>query len=191
MRRYGRFMGERSVRSPAGEGWSPGGGKPLIVSACLLGVACNHRGRASESPEVIALGRGRRLVPVCPETVGGLPTPRPEAELGPDGRVRTAAGEDVTAAYVAGAAHTVALAAATGAAGAVLKARSPSCGCHEVYDGSFTRVRVPGEGVTARALREAGVEVWSEEDVAEGHAPPAPPRGPAPPRRYPRNLRGA
>src|SRR5690606_34189743 len=114
------------------------------------------------------LRRTRRLVPVCPEVAGGLPTPRPAAEIQPSGRVCTAAGADVTDAYERGAAQAVRLAAATGAAGAVLKARSPSCGCHEVYDGTFTRTRVPGEGVTARALRRAGVPVWSEEDVAAG-----------------------
>ncbi len=138
------------------------------MSACLLGVCCNHEGRSNTSAAVVALGRDRRLIPVCPETVGGLPTPRPAAEIQPSGRVCTAAGADVTDAYERGAAQAVRLAAATGAAGAVLKARSPSCGCHEVYDGTFTRTRVPGEGVTARALRTAGVPVWSEEDVAAG-----------------------
>lgn len=143
---------------------------PLIVSACLLGVPCNHEGQASTSAAVVALRRDRRLIPVCPETAGGLPTPRPAAEIDPSGRVRTAAGVDVTDAYERGAGHAVSLAAAVGAGGAVLKARSPSCGCHEVYDGTFSRTRVPGEGVTARALRAAGVRVWSEEDVDSGAA---------------------
>jgi uncharacterized protein YbbK (DUF523 family) len=138
---------------------------PLIVSSCLVGVACNHVGRASPSETVVALGRDRQLVPVCPETAGGLPTPRDAAEVQASGRVVTAAGADVTDAYERGAAHTVRLARAVRAEGAVLKARSPSCGCHEVYDGSFTRTRVPGEGVTARALREAGIPVCSDEDV--------------------------
>jgi uncharacterized protein YbbK (DUF523 family) len=167
-------MGERSGRPQPRDGWLGRGRPPLLVSACLLGVACNHAGRASESEVVVALGRDRRLIPVCPETVGGLPTPRPAAELGPDGRVRTAAGDDVTAAYDRGAAATVRLAEATGATGAVLKARSPSCGCHEVYDGTFTRTRVPGEGVTARALRQSGVPVVSEEDVEAGQLPDGP-----------------
>jgi uncharacterized protein YbbK (DUF523 family) len=140
--------------------------EPVIVSACLVGVACNHEGRANTSEAVVAWGRGRRLIPVCPETAGGLPTPRPAAEIQPDDRVVTASGADVTDAYTRGAAHAVRLATATGAVGAILKARSPSCGCHEVYDGSFSRVRVRGEGVAARALREAGVQVCSEEDVA-------------------------
>lgn len=145
-----------------------GSGRPpaIVVSACLLGVRCNHVGQANVSAAVVALGERFRLVPVCPEVAGGLPTPRPPAELQPDGRVETADGRDVTVAYERGAAHAVALARSVGAAEAVLKARSPSCGCHEVYDGSFSRRRVPGEGVTAAALRAAGVAVRSEEDVA-------------------------
>jgi uncharacterized protein YbbK (DUF523 family) len=141
----------------------------LLVSACLVGVACAHDGRARPVEAVVALGATHHLVPVCPESVGGLPTPRDAAERSVvDGRVRTEAGLDVTDAYQRGAEHAVALAVATGATAAVLKARSPSCGCHEVYDGSFTRTRVVGEGLTAEALRRAGVEVLSEDDVAAG-----------------------
>ena len=142
----------------------------VLVSACLLGVACNHRGQASPSAAVAALGNGARLVAVCPEVAGGLPTPRPAAELQPDGRVMTASGADVTDQYRRGAAHAVELARVTGASRAVLKARSPSCGCHEVYDGTFSRTPRAGEGVTAAALRAAGIEVGSEEDV-EAAAP--------------------
>jgi uncharacterized protein YbbK (DUF523 family) len=130
----------------------------------LIGVACNHRGGANRSDAVVALGLTHQLVPVCPETQGGLATPRPAAELQPDGRVINAAGDDVTGAYARGAAATVAVAKAMGAERAVLKARSPSCGCHQVYDGTFTRTLRDGEGVTARALREAGLVVQSEED---------------------------
>jgi len=139
---------------------------PLVVSACLLGVRCNHRGEASPSPAVAALGATHRLVPVCPETLGGLPTPRPAAELQPDGTVRTASGDDVSAAYRVGAEAVVAVARALGAHSAVMKARSPSCGCHAVYDGTFSGVRVAGAGVTAAALVAAGVTVRDEEDVA-------------------------
>jgi uncharacterized protein YbbK (DUF523 family) len=141
----------------------------LLVSACLLGVACAHDATDSRSDAVVALGATHRLVPVCPETAGGLPTPRPAAERSADdGRVRTASGEDVTDAFERGAAHAVRLAAATGAHHAVLKARSPSCGCHDIYDGSFTRTRVEGEGLTAEVLRRSGVEVVSEDDVTDG-----------------------
>lgn len=149
-------------------------GRPaLIVSACLLGVDCNYRAGASPRDAVRALADRFDLVPVCPEVAGGLPVPRPAAELGPDGRVRTAAGDDVTDAFVAGAEVAVDLARRSGAAGAVLKARSPSCGCHQVYDGTFSGVLVPGDGLTAAALRRSGVEVVDEDDVAAGRVPGA------------------
>jgi uncharacterized protein YbbK (DUF523 family) len=145
----------------------------VLVSSCLLGVPCTHDSTGREAPAVIALGATRRLVPVCPETAGGLPTPRPPAERSADdGRVRTAAGDDVTDAYRRGAEHAVAVAAAVGARSAVLKARSPSCGCDEVYDGSFTRTKVAGMGVTAEVLRAAGITVVSEDDLAAGTAGP-------------------
>lgn len=155
------------IGAASGDRGSPG--PTLLVSACLLGVACTHDATARRSDEVLALAavHGVRLVPVCPETAGGLPTPRPAAERSVvDGRVRTEAGDDVTDAYERGADHAVALARATSAHAAVLKARSPSCGCREVYDGSFTRTRVAGEGVTAERLRLAGLEVRSEEELS-------------------------
>ena len=136
-----------------------------MVSACLLGVTCSHEGKGRLTPSVEALRDGARLIPVCPEVAGGLPTPRPAAEIGPDRRVRTAAGEDVTEFYERGARQAVAIAMAVGARRAVLKARSPSCGCDQVYDGSHQRRLVVGEGVAAEALRRAGVEVASEEDL--------------------------
>ena len=143
----------------------------VLVSACLLGVRCNHEGGASPSAAVEALRAQARLVPVCPEVAGGLPTPRPAAERQDDGSVRTADGSDVSDAYRRGADQAVRLAEATGARAAVLKARSPSCGCHEIYDGTFARTRRPGRGVTAEALADAGLAVCSEEDVAAGHSP--------------------
>jgi uncharacterized protein YbbK (DUF523 family) len=121
-----------------------------VVSACLLGVRCNHRGQANPAPVVRALAEDFRLIPVCPETAGGLPTPRPAAERGADGRVVTEAGDDVTDAFRRGATAAVAVASAVGAERAVLKARSPSCGC---------------DGVTTGALREAGLTVESEEEL--------------------------
>jgi uncharacterized protein YbbK (DUF523 family) len=143
----------------------PGAGPPVLVSACLLGVACTHRAESKASPAVTALAARRRLIPVCPEVAGGLPTPRPAAERTADGRVLTGDGEDVTDFYRRGADHAVALARAARVSEAVLKARSPSCGCHQIYDGTHRGVLVDGEGVTAAALRLAGVDVISEEDL--------------------------
>ena len=141
------------------------GSSTLIVSACLLGVRCTDQGGHNRNEAVIALAADHRLIPVCPETAGGLPTPRPRAERR-GGVVVTADGGDRTDAFRRGAEHAVALASAAGATRAVLKARSPSCGCHEVYDGTFTRTKVQGMGVTAEALVAAGVEVISEDDLA-------------------------
>jgi uncharacterized protein YbbK (DUF523 family) len=137
----------------------------VLVSACLLGVECNHRGQGSRSGAVAALAEKYRLIPVCPEVAGGLPTPRPAAERRRDGKVVTAEGVDVTEHYQRGADQAVKLARASGADMAVLKARSPSCGSREVYDGSHRGVLVSGEGVTAEALRAVGVRVVSEEDL--------------------------
>ena len=142
------------------------GSRPVVlVSACLLGVRCNHQGEANTNDAAIALRSSHRVVSVCPESAGGLPTPRAAAELQPDGTVRTADGRDVTEWFDRGAAHAVRIGEAVGATRAVLKARSPSCGCREIYDGSFTRTRVAGEGLTAAALRLAGLEVISEDDL--------------------------
>ena len=151
----------------------------LLISACLLGVACNHEGRGSPRAVVDELAARYRLIPVCPEVVGGLTTPRPAAEIvGGDGAavltgdaaVVNIEGHDVTGAYRRGAEAAVALARATGATRAVLKARSPSCGSSRIYDGTFSRHLVDGQGVTAAALRAAGVEVCSDEDA---HARPS------------------
>src|SRR5262249_55867354 len=117
----------------------------ILVAGCLLGTCCNHEGRASTRPRVQQLADSARLVPVCPEVLGGLATPRAAAEIGGGdgadvlaGRASVVAvdGSDVTAAYVRGAEAAAALALAVGATRAVLKARSPSCGATEIYDGS-------------------------------------------------------
>jgi uncharacterized protein YbbK (DUF523 family) len=147
---------------------------PVLISACLAGVACTHAAEAKTRDwalQLIADGRG---VTVCPEVAGGLPIPRPEAEIVGGGgadvldgvaRVRTVDGADVTENYVRGAEAAVAAAARSGATLAVLKARSPSCGCGAIYDGSYSGRLVEGNGVSAAALRRAGVEVIADEDV--------------------------
>ena len=146
----------------------------LLMSACLCGVECRLDGRHGLRPQVVALRDRFRLVPVCPEQLGGLPTPRPAAEvsggagaevLRGEARVLAGNGEDVTEAFVRGARQVVAIAALVGAAGAVLKARSPSCGVGEVYDGTFSHTVREGSGVAAAALRNLGLAVWTEEDA--------------------------
>lgn len=138
----------------------------ILVSRCLLGEPCRYDGRSVPVPELEKLRQaGHVLIPVCPEVLGGLPTPRSPAERQPDGRVVNRAGEDVTAAYLEGAGRTLALAREAGCTLAVLKAKSPSCGCRGIYDGSFTGRLVPGQGVAARLLEESGVRVVDETEL--------------------------
>lgn len=149
----------------------------VLVSRCLLGHRVRYDGGAHGPYDLLQqwLDEGR-VVALCPEVAGGLPTPRPPAEIAGgqgaqvlDGRlpVLTIDGADVTSAFVAGAQQALALVHEHGIRLALLKARSPSCGNLENYDGSFRGVRVAGEGVTAALLRRAGVQVFNEQQLDE------------------------
>ena len=138
----------------------------ILVSACLLGTPCRYDGASRPCGELARLEvLGHRLIPVCPEVMGGLPTPRPPAELQRDGRVVDRAGKDVTEAYRLGAEEVLELARAHRCTLAVLKERSPSCGRGQIYDGSFTGRLTEGSGVTARLLEEHGVQVYGESEA--------------------------
>ena len=148
--------------------------KRVLISACLLGVKCRHNGRDSKSEEVMGRFGGDELVPVCPEQLGGLSTPRPPAEIvGGDGAdvldgsasVITVDGEDKTSEFLGGAYQTLEIAKSHNAMHAVLKSKSPSCGCGRIYDGTFTRKLGNGDGVTAALLRRHGIHVMSEADI--------------------------
>lgn len=128
----------------------------VAVSACLLGRNCKYNGGNNRDECLITCLAGHELVEVCPEVAGGLPTPRPPAELH-DGRVVNVEGEDVTDAFERGA--QLCFEVAQGCDFAILKSKSPSCGVHQVYDGSFTGRLVPGKGVFARLLESAGMTV--------------------------------
>ncbi|MBE3578068.1 MAG: DUF523 domain-containing protein [Limnochordales bacterium] len=179
--------------------------RPILVSACLAGIPCRYDGRARAVPEIVALVREGLAVPICPEVLGGLPTPRPPAEIrvetrpspppaawqrsggsagtSPDGignvgvteapgsqvldgaaRVQTEQGVDVTEAYLEGAHKTLQIAREVGARLVVFKEKSPSCGVHTVFDGSFQRRLRPGFGVTTALLRRHDFEVINEEE---------------------------
>lgn len=138
----------------------------LLVSACLLGVCCRYDGASRPHPEVMALAEKHELIPVCPEQLGGLPTPRPPAERR-GARVVTRAGADVTEAYRRGAEETARLCALLGCRAAVLKERSPACGSGRIYDGAFTGTLTSGWGVAAERLRREGVAVCGESRLAE------------------------
>ena len=142
----------------------------LLVSRCLLGDACRYAGDSCPNAAVRALEKNYRLVGICPETDGGLPTPRPPAEIC-EGRVLTEAGEDFTREFKAGAEIALQKARSEGAEIAVLKARSPSCGKNTVYDGTHTHTLTPGNGITADALLAAGIAVYTEEEIEAGLLP--------------------
>lgn len=138
----------------------------ILVSACLMGLRCRYDGQTKPNAAVLALREAHVLIPVCPEQLGGLPTPRPPAEWQGE-RITNAAGQDVTEAYLRGAAEAVKLAALSGCRYAILKERSPACGAGEIYDGSFSGLRVPGDGAAAKALKAAGVTVLGESRVPD------------------------
>lgn len=144
----------------------------ILISACLLGTCCRYDGGGNRQEWAEELGRRYELVPVCPEQLGGLATPRPPAERLGD-RVVTNAGGDVTDAYEKGAAEALALAKLLNCQAAVLKERSPSCGRGAIYDGTFSHTQVPGDGVTAQRLLEAGIPVYGESQVRQAFLGPA------------------
>lgn len=140
----------------------------ILVSECLLGVPCRYDGGAFERPflqQVMAKGRCR-FIPICPEQLGGLPTPRPPAERRGD-RVVANTGADLTAQYAAGAEAALHLAQLYGCKAALLKDRSPSCGVGQVYDGSFSGRLVQGDGLAAALLRANGVAVYRESQMEQ------------------------
>ena len=136
----------------------------ILISACLLGVCCRYDGASKPHPLVEALAEKHELVPVCPEQLGGLATPRPPAER-QDDFVRTKQGIDVTAQYRRGAEEVVRLYRLLECDAAVLKERSPSCGKNGIYDGTFTGTLKEGSGVTAEFLMAQGVPVYGESEL--------------------------
>ena len=139
----------------------------ILVSACLLGEACRYDGASRPCEHIIKLKERHTLIPVCPEVMGGLPTPRPASEIQPDGRLVNLLGEDVTAEYRRGAETVLALAREHGATVAILKEKSPACGKGRVYDGSFTGTLRDGNGVCAELLLGNGIRVLGESACQE------------------------
>ena len=138
----------------------------LAVSACLAGVACRYNGEPYPVETLVKLVEAGDALPICPERLGGLASPRNPVEW-LNSRAVDEDGTDWTGPFQQGAAIGAQIVAVAGCSGAVLKARSPSCGCGCIYDGSFSHRRIEGDGAFCRLLKEAGVEVITEEaDVA-------------------------
>ena len=142
--------------------------KRLLVSACLLGFDCKYSGgnNALEGETLRALRREWALVPVCPETAGGLGVPREPSERR-GALVYSRSGRDVTAAFARGAETACRLCERFGCAAALLKENSPSCGSGSIYDGSFSGTLTAGDGLAAERLRERGVTIVGESRIGE------------------------
>ncbi len=136
----------------------------LLVSACLMGLCTRYDGENQENPQVMALAERHNLIPVCPEQLGGMSTPRPASEIR-GSRVINRLGADVTQAFAWGAEQGFKAYRLCGCEAAVLKRRSPSCGKGQIYDGSFTGKLVEGDGVFAALLKTHGVPVYGEDET--------------------------
>ncbi|MUL44280.1 DUF523 domain-containing protein [Streptomonospora sp. PA3] len=166
--------GESALRREAAGAAGSAPANRVLVSACLLGSRVRFDGRAKTVEDAV-IERWRaegRIVAHCPEVAGGLPVPRPPAEIEPGAdaravlegraRIRTPHGEDVTRHYLEGARAALATARRHGVRTALLKESSPSCGLHRVYDGTFTGTTAPGPGITTRLLQDHGITVFPE-----------------------------
>ena len=135
----------------------------ILVSACLLGLPCRYDGKAKQYPTVLRLAEKHTLIPVCPEQLGGLQTPRVPSERQGE-RVMNKEGADNTTAFLRGAQCALEIARLTKCEIAVLRAKSPSCGCGKIYDGTFSGTLTDGNGVTAELLQKNGIQVLSDDD---------------------------
>jgi len=148
----------------------------ILISACLIGINCKYNGKNNAVPFLDNLPK--HIVPICPEQLGGLPTPRPQAEIilgdGKDvlegnAKVITKKGNDVTKNFIFGAKQVLKIAQVCGAKEAILKAHSPSCGSGLIYDGSFKGKLKKGDGVTAALLKKKGIKILSEKELFPHH----------------------
>lgn len=135
----------------------------ILVSACLLGINCKYNGGNNLSPEVAALKDKHDLVPVCPECLGGLPSPRVPAEI-VEGIVTNKDGVNVDAQFRKGAFAALEIAKENRIDLAILQSRSPSCGVGRIYDGTFSGILTEGDGVFADLLKKEGYKVIDVED---------------------------
>ena len=148
----------------------------IIVSACLCGINCKYDGGNNLDVRVLKLLKEGKAIPVCPEQLGGQETPRAPHEIvngnGFDviagkARILGPEGDDATVEFLKGAYETLKIAEVVGAGIAILKARSPSCGASQIYDGTFSGTKRKGNGVTAQLLLSKGIKVFTEENLDE------------------------
>jgi uncharacterized protein YbbK (DUF523 family) len=145
-----------------------------LISACLLGMRCTWSGNDNKNDRAIQLSRVETLIPVCPEQLGGLATPRAPQEiqagtgddvLDNECRVLNRNGKDVTSEFITGAEETLEIARQLNIKEFIARSRSPSCGCGQIYDGTFRDRLIDGDGVTTALLRRNGIRIIPEEDL--------------------------
>lgn len=135
--------------------------KKILVSACLVGQKCRYDGGHCSRDPILELSQNFEVIPVCPEEMGGLPTPRESSEIQNDNRVITKSGRDVSEEYNRGAAMAAKIAEENNVQEAYLKSNSPMCGCDIIYDGTFTRTKIGGDGILTRLLKQKKIKVHS------------------------------
>lgn len=143
--------------------------RKILVSQCLYGgevVRYDGKSRALTDARFLKWKEEGRLIPICPEVVGGLTVPRVDAQR-QGNKIITRDGQDVTEEYMAGALKAARLAEKHDVLCAILKEKSPSCGCHVIYDGTFGGGLIEGEGLTAEILRKAGIRTFSEDELSD------------------------
>ena len=136
----------------------------ILVSACFLGINCKYNGQSNKNKKVLKLAKEKILIPVCPEILGGLPTPREIAEQRGK-KVITKSGKDVTKYFEKGAKEVLKIAKTLKIKKAILKQRSPSCGSGKIYDGTFSQRVIKGDGITTQLLKKHKIKIISEEDL--------------------------
>lgn len=148
----------------------------ILVSACLLGVKVKYNGESNFNELLHKYEPYGHFLPCCPEVMGGLSVPRLPAEIkGGTGAevsegkaaVVNCDGENISAMFLSGARKALSLARENKVSAAILKENSPSCGSHSIYDGSFSKTKITGQGVTAALLRRNGIKVYSEKELSE------------------------
>lgn len=138
--------------------------KNIVVSACLLGIACRYDGKEKKVAEVLELTKKYNLIPVCPEQLGGLPTPRIPCEIVGDKAINQN-GVDYTQEYVKGAYESLKIAKIYNSHIAILKEKSPSCGCKQIYDGTFSKTLIDKKGITAKLFDDNKITVIGESEL--------------------------
>ena len=136
----------------------------ILVSACLLGTNCKYNGKNNKNDKVLEYIKDKYVIPICPEVFGGLSTPRIPSEI-KDNIVINKEDKDVTKYFIDGANKTLEIAKILNVKKALLKQKSPSCGCGRIYDGTFTSNIIKGDGITTKILKENNIEIITEEDL--------------------------